>query len=104
MLLPHARLLALIALSLVQEDDGWRLPYSEGDDEFCEFPLDPLLMTGQPIGQYHCPFCGSMVVAAFPHPDYGPDFYDDLEDIDVLHMGVIGEDGAFHELLPGEPF
>lgn len=30
-------------------------------------PEDPLLLAGQPIGMYHCPECGMMVVAALPH-------------------------------------
>lgn len=38
--------------------------------EPCPWPYDPLLMTGQPIGMYHCPYCGAMVVAGMAHPDY----------------------------------
>lgn len=30
-------------------------------------PGDPLALTGQPIGMYHCEFCGEMVVAAMEH-------------------------------------
>jgi hypothetical protein len=26
-------------------------------------------LIGQPLGQYHCPDCGAMVVAGIPHPD-----------------------------------
>jgi hypothetical protein len=55
-------------------------------------PEQPLLLTGQPIGMYHCPVCGMMLMAAMPHlephdPDgdyedeYGrpwpPGYYDD---------------------------
>lgn len=29
----------------------------------------PEALTGQPIGQYHCPDCGAMVMAGLPHPD-----------------------------------
>ncbi|MFA7100707.1 MAG: hypothetical protein WC196_02950 [Bacilli bacterium] len=29
----------------------------------------PENLIGQPIGQYHCPDCGAMVVAGSPHPD-----------------------------------
>lgn len=29
----------------------------------------PEKLAGQPIGQYHCPDCGAMVVAGVPHPD-----------------------------------
>lgn len=28
---------------------------------------DPMLLTGMPLGQYHCPVCGMMVMAAMPH-------------------------------------
>jgi len=28
----------------------------------------PELLRGQPIGQYHCPDCGAMVLAGLPHP------------------------------------
>lgn len=30
-------------------------------------PEDPLELAGQPIGMYHCPYCGMMVMAAMPH-------------------------------------
>jgi hypothetical protein len=43
--------------------------YDEVDEVFpanCkEKPED---LAGQPIGQYHCPDCGAMVMAAIPHP------------------------------------
>lgn len=28
----------------------------------------PELLIGQPLGQYHCPDCGAMVLAGLPHP------------------------------------
>lgn len=28
----------------------------------------PELLKGKPIGQYHCPDCGAMVMAGIPHP------------------------------------
>jgi len=31
---------------------------------------DPEILKGQPIGMFHCPECGEMVVAGMPHPDY----------------------------------
>jgi len=31
---------------------------------------DPKEMTGKPIGMYHCPECGEMVIAGMEHPDY----------------------------------
>jgi hypothetical protein len=39
---------------------------------------DPRELKGHPIGMYHCPECGEMVVAGIEHPNYdligeGPD-------------------------------
>lgn len=34
-------------------------------------PEQPLLLAGQPIGQYHCPVCGMMLMAALPHMEPG---------------------------------
>jgi len=28
----------------------------------------PELLAGAPLGQYHCPDCGAMVMAGIPHP------------------------------------
>ena len=28
----------------------------------------PEELSGAPIGQYHCPDCGAMVIAGLPHP------------------------------------
>lgn len=33
-------------------------------------PHDPKEFLGQPIGMYHCPVCGEMVIAGLEHPDY----------------------------------
>lgn len=30
-------------------------------------PEDPVKLLGQPIGMYHCPHCGIMVIAGLPH-------------------------------------
>jgi len=40
-------------------------------DEVFPAPCDekPEKLKGQPIGQYHCPDCGAMVLAGLPHPD-----------------------------------
>jgi len=38
--------------------------------QMCPWPWDPQQLVGPPLGQYHCPYCGSMVVAGLPHPDY----------------------------------
>lgn len=32
---------------------------------------DPRAMAGKPIGQYHCPECGKMVIAGMPHDEEG---------------------------------
>lgn len=42
-------------------------------------PHDPRTMLGQPIGMYHCPACGEMVLAGFEHPEHDFDCpeYDD---------------------------
>lgn len=31
---------------------------------------DPTQLKGQPIGMFHCPECGHMVVAGLEHQDY----------------------------------
>lgn len=36
----------------------------------CPWPWEPQQLTGVPLGQYHCPYCGEMVVAGAAHPDY----------------------------------
>jgi hypothetical protein len=33
-------------------------------------PYDPRELAGAPIGMFHCPECGEMVLAGCPHPDY----------------------------------
>lgn len=43
--------------------------YEEVDETFpvnCTEKPEELL--GQPLGQYHCPDCGAMVIAGVPHP------------------------------------
>lgn len=30
---------------------------------------DPTKLLGQPIGMFHCPDCGEMIVAGIPHPE-----------------------------------
>lgn len=38
----------------------------------CPWPWGPQQLGGAPMGQYHCEYCGAMVVAGLPHLDYGP--------------------------------
>lgn len=40
--------------------------------ERCPWPWEPQQLVGQPIGQYHCGYCGAMVMAGMPHVDYAP--------------------------------
>jgi len=40
------------------------------DGERCPWPWDPQQRRGAPMGQYHCPYCGAMVMAGMRHPDY----------------------------------
>lgn len=41
--------------------------------ERCPWPWDPQQLKGAPLGQYHCPYCGAMVMAGMEHLDYGED-------------------------------
>lgn len=43
-----------------------------------------------PIGMFHCPECGEMVVAGVPHPDYS--ILDNLEDEE---LDLMKEDEGF---------
>jgi hypothetical protein len=38
--------------------------------EACSWPWDPQQLTGYAIGQYHCPYCGAMVIGGLQHLDY----------------------------------
>jgi hypothetical protein len=38
--------------------------------ERCPWPWEPQQLGGAPMGQYHCPYCGAMVMAGIPHIDY----------------------------------
>ncbi len=44
-------------------------PLNESGEE-CPWPWDPEQLVGAPLGQYHCPYCGAMVMAGLPHVDY----------------------------------
>jgi hypothetical protein len=44
--------------------------YAEGVDTFpTNCAEKPETLLGAPLGMYHCPDCGAMVVAGIPHPD-----------------------------------
>lgn len=79
-------LFAMLACNLVLErrvdaDGNWhetyRLPYADpgidGPGTECPWPFDPWQLYGAPLGQYHCPYCGSMVLAGMEHLDYADD-------------------------------
>lgn len=38
--------------------------------ERCPWPWDPQQLVDVPMGQYHCRYCGEMVIAGIPHVDY----------------------------------
>lgn len=40
--------------------------------ERCPWPWEPQQLADVPMGQYHCPYCGAMVVAGVRHLDYRP--------------------------------
>lgn len=40
------------------------------EGERCPWPWDPQQLGGAPLGQYHCPYCGAMVMAGMDHLDY----------------------------------
>ena len=33
-------------------------------------PFNPVIYLNKPIGMFHCPWCGEMVLAGVPHVDY----------------------------------
>lgn len=34
-------------------------------------PFNPTIYKNEPIGMFHCPWCGEMVMAGMEHVDYG---------------------------------
>lgn len=52
-------------------------PDIDGPGTRCPWPFDPQVITANgpvPLGMYHCPYCGSMVIAGVPHPDFREEF------------------------------
>lgn len=45
------------------------LPLNEAGEP-CPWPWEPQQLVGAPLGQYHCPYCGAMVIAGITHLDY----------------------------------
>ncbi len=60
------------ATQLRLPDPGIEGPLNENGDE-CPWPWDPIQLKGAPLGQYHCPYCGAMVIAGQDHIDYRED-------------------------------
>ncbi len=57
------------AMELVLPIPGIDGPTNEMGEP-CPWPWDPIQLKGAPIGQYHCPYCGAMVLAGMDHLDY----------------------------------
>lgn len=54
-----------------------KAPLNE-EGERCPWPWEPQQLVGVPMGQYHCRYCGAMVLAGIPHLDYSEEEdYDD---------------------------
>jgi hypothetical protein len=45
----------------------------------CSFDPTADIYKDAPIGMFHCPECGEMVVAGMPHPDWD-EFYNEDEE------------------------
>ena len=69
----------------LHEEDDIQGPLNEEGQE-CPWPWEPQQLKGVPMGQFHCPYCGAMVLAGFPHLDYA-----DLQEITA------------EDLLPKDP-
>jgi hypothetical protein len=71
------------AVDIVLPREGITGPVNE-EGEPCPWPWGPQQLGGLPLGQYHCEYCGAMVLAGIPHIDYS-DF-----DFDSYDFGVDG--------------
>lgn len=56
------------------------------EGERCPWPWEPQQLVGVPMGQYHCPYCGAMVLAGVPHLDYRED--NDAADVPAAGPGA----------------
>lgn len=56
-------------LKLQLPSDDVQGPLTQEGKE-CPWPWDPIQLKGAPLGQYHCPYCGEMVLAGVDHIDY----------------------------------
>lgn len=60
------------ATELSLPHDGVHGPLNSLGEE-CPWPWEPQQLVGVPMGQYHCSYCGDMVIAGQPHLDYRED-------------------------------
>lgn len=58
------------AVDIVLPKEGIEGPYNSAGEP-CPWPWEPQQLGGAPMGQYHCPYCGEMVLAGDLHIDYG---------------------------------
>lgn len=57
------------AVDIVLPHPGIQGPLTQEGEE-CPWPWDPIQLKGAPLGQYHCVYCGEMVIAGMDHIDY----------------------------------
>ncbi len=57
------------AIQLALPRPDIRGPFNE-EGQPCPWPWEPEQLTGASMGQYHCSYCGAMVMAGMRHPDY----------------------------------
>ncbi len=57
------------AMHLKLPQEGIQGPLNEMGEP-CPWPWEPQQLIDMPLGQYHCPYCGAMVMAGVMHIDY----------------------------------
>lgn len=67
------------AVDIVLPAEGIEGPINELGEP-CPWPWDPQQLTGAPLGQYHCGYCGGMAMAGESHFDASDLDDDDEED------------------------
>lgn len=56
------------AVNIILPTDEIEAPLNEMGEP-CPWPWDPQQLVDAPLGQYHCPYCGGMVMAGMRHFD-----------------------------------
>lgn len=69
------------AVAMTLPATGIRGPVNELG-KACPWPWEPQQLLGAPLGQYHCNYCGAMVIAGVPHLDYQDDLIDREDEVD----------------------